>query len=187
MAPSSFFVLLTIIGTLSPCIGRADPQYNGVFVARIDGAAIDTPLERTEVHTIVKVGLMGFNGVSSTVQVLGDRSPVRFSSGVSISLIVKTAETSEDPHGLFKIVNMNITKGTRHLRRNYTGWGQRQRDATDVMFDAQPYKSGMFKLSLPTKIAPGEYCAMGQPHQTAMEAAMIGDHDLMPAFCFGID
>lgn len=171
----------------------ADPQYTGVFVARVGASTTDTILERQRSTIQSRSRLLGFGGSSTGYTLTGDRSPVRFRSGTAISLIARAPAGGQSPDDAFRVFQVASNRGMREfggMRQGglaflVPGSGPRNRQLTPVNFTVQPYRADMVRLVLPDNLAPGEYCASA--NAIAQTSGVFLATETPTVYCFGID
>jgi hypothetical protein len=171
----------------------ADPQYTGVFVARVGASTTDTALERQRSTIRSRSRLLGLGGSSTGYTLMGDRSPVRFRSGTAISLIVRVPAGGQSPDDAFRVFQVVPNRGMREfggmrqggLASLIPGGGPRNRQLTPVNFTVQSYRADVVRLVLPENLAPGEYCASA--YAIAQTSGVFLATETPTVYCFGID
>ena len=154
-----------------------EPEFTGVvyFLDLATGKLID--LERQLPVAKTKVKAFGYGGMNISMEMDGERSPVRFKPEQKLSFIVRVADPREDPNGTFGISSYESKKGKRIkgiVKIKPLGLGTSTPTATqmlDVRFSK--YGESSMKMEILSQFVPGEYC--------------IGHVTSKANFCFGID
>ena len=157
-----------------------EPEYIGVFfyLNPTDGKLI--PLERQ--NTQMRTGAGGFWSVSATTtaEVDGEKSPVRFKQGENLDFIVKLGSQQNDPQGQIGFATFDsedgkrlvvLAKATARLTGSVSSGETWQSKL--VAYDVAKYGESSFRVSPKSQLLPGEY--------------VLGIKDVAISFCFGID
>lgn len=176
LAAVAAFAALTL-----PAPAVADPQYKGIYVARIGTSPTDVTLERQRTKVKMRMKALGLGGVNISFVVPGERSTVRLASGENLSLLVRIADDSADPMTLIKISKAKVSKGNREFSGVSTSFGSftgRSKEAEPVLFEVKTYRPLILRIVLPPALPAGEYCATTAPNF---------DNPEPDSFCFGIN
>jgi hypothetical protein len=176
-------LLLSIFIVLSFCPmmkgqqagGVPEPQFNGIFFY-FDGQTGELKqLEQQTPRGIGKLKAFGVGGVKVTLEMDGEKSPIRFQAGQPIVLVVRVSNAREDPGGtigmtLYQPKNgkrVNVPINTRPL-----GLGASKNTDPSVRYNYERYGESSLKLIFPN-IPAGEWC--------------IGNNDSKFNNCFGVE
>ena len=154
-----------------------EPEYIGVFAFLDPGTSNLQDLERQTPEAKVKVKAFGYGGAESSMQIKGDRSPIRFKTNQKLEFIVRTASQQIDPMSLIQLFSFTPNKGMRRLMMAKVGSiGMSSKAVTNqsaISFNVAKYGDSSFKVVPANTLSPGEYC--------------LSTSTSTDAFCFGID
>lgn len=154
-----------------------EPEYLGIFFLLEPSTGNLIPLERQTAESKVKVKAMGFGGGESSLEIKGEKSPVRFKEGQKLEFVVLVSSQQIDPQGIIQFFSLESKKGKRRLmlaKASSMGMsGKSVMSERAIPFNAAKYGTSSFKISPAQDLPPGEY-TLGAP----------GNND---GFCFGID
>jgi hypothetical protein len=152
-----------------------EPEYLGVFFLLESSTGNLVPLERQTPE--IKTKAAGIDGWKRTVEIRGDKSPVRFKEGQKLEFVVLVSSQQTDPQGILRLFSLESTKGKRQMvlaKTNSMGTSTKTvMSEKAVPFNATKYGTSSFKITPAQNLPPGEYL---------LDAP--GTHD---EFCFGID
>lgn len=152
-----------------------EPEYLGTFFLLDASTGNLIPLERQTPQ--IKTKASGLDGWKRTLEIKGEKSPVRFKEGQTLEFVVLAPSQQTDPQGSIQFVSLESTKGKRQLvitKTNSMGTSVKTvMNERAVPFNAAKYGTSSFKISPAQNLPPGEY-ALGSPSNN-------------DAFHFGID
>lgn len=178
-----YFVILISVVFLSQAIAAQEtkktqePEFTGIvyFLDLATGKLID--LERQMPVAKSKVKAFGYGGMSVSLEMSGEKSPVRFKPDQKLAFVVRVVDPREDPNGTFGISSYESKKGKRVkgvIKVKPLGLGASTPAATqtlDVKFAR--YGGSSMTMEILSQLVPGEYC--------------IGHATSKANFCFGVD
>jgi hypothetical protein len=158
---------------------RQEPDYaNSFFYLEVSGGL--KPLEREPLGMVGRAKAFGFGGADVNYQVLGERSPVRFSAGTPIQLVVKLQDRDVDPATLVVLYPLKVDKGKRQLLISSVGFlsmhNKSDMQSKQLQMVFTKYGQGSVRITPANPLPPGEY------------AIAVSGKDQQPTvYCFGID
>lgn len=163
-----------------------EPEYINVFFVLnpADGSLV--PLERQTAIGRFKSKALGLGGGAISIEINGEKSPIRFKADQQPSFVVRLASQQTDPAGAVQFFLWQSKKGVRsHPITEVASMGLSAKDASagaSVSFDAARYGESSIRLAPTKPLAPGEY-ALGP----TMAHDALGAPQNYNAFSFGID
>jgi hypothetical protein len=152
-----------------------EPEYLGTFFLLDSSTGTLVPLERQTPQ--IKTKASGLDGWKRTIEIKGERSPVRFKEGQTLEFVVLAPSQQTDPQGSYQFFSLESKGGKRQLlitKTNSLGTSVKTvMNEKAVPFNATKYGTSSFKISPAQNLAPGEY-TLGTPNTN-------------DGFCFGID
>jgi len=152
-----------------------EPEYLGVFFLLDSSTGNLAPLERQTFERRTKVA--GIDGTKSTIEIKGEKSPVRFKEGQKLEFVVLVSSQQIDPQGILQYFSLESKKGKRQMviaKTNSLGTNAKTvANEKAVPFNATKYGTSSFKITSAQNLPPGEY-TLGVPSSN-------------DGFCFGID
>lgn len=152
-----------------------EPEYLGVFFLLDSSTGNLVPLERQT--PVSKTKAAGLDGMKSTIEIKGEKSPIRFKEGQKLEFVVLVSSQQTDPQGILQFFSLESKNGKRQLliaKRSSMGTTVKTTaNERAVPFNATKYGTSSFKITSAQNLPPGEY-TLGAP----------GNND---GFCFGID
>jgi len=152
-----------------------EPEYLGVFFLLDSSTGNLVPLERQT--PVSKTKAAGLDGWQRTLEIKGEKSPVRYKEGHTIEFVVLVSSQQIDPQGIIQFFSLESKNGKRQLVTVKTNsMGTSVKSVTTeraVPFNAAKYGTSSFKITPAQNLPPGEY---------TLSAPGVND-----GFCFGID
>jgi hypothetical protein len=152
-----------------------EPQFNGIFFY-IDGQTGELKqLEQQTPRASAKMKAFGVGGMKVTLEMDGEKSPVRFQAGQPIILIVRVSNPREDPGGTIGMTLYQPKNGKRlsvPINTHAFGMGASKNTDPSVRYNYERYGESSLKLTFPN-IPQGEWC--------------IGNNDSKFNNCFGVE
>lgn len=154
-----------------------EPEFLGTYFLLEPGTGNLIRLERQSAVGKFELRGMGFGGGSSSIEIRGERSPVRFREGQKLEFVVLVASQQVDPHGMVEFFFLEPDDGKRKILAGKVGSMGSSSESTigaaAVAFDASKYGASSFKVTPTDLLPPGEYG--------------LGVRESKEAFLFGID
>lgn len=179
--PGLILAVLGAIVGIAAAGPPANPDFNGVFVARDPATAQTVSLERQAMRDQSKDHALGLGGTSRFDEIQGAASPVRFRAGQDIEFIVRFSSQALDPAAAVVFQRAAPTKTTRRLSGQRTGlvFGRTTEESTMVGFDGSKYLDHFFLIRPQRPLIRGEYC-LSMARTSALDWSPV-------EYCFGID
>src|SRR5450759_3550207 len=111
----SLAVVLAQVGSGQDIKKVQEPEYLGTYFALEQGTGRLLPLERQGVGQKVEIHAMGFGGASQTIEIRGERSPVRFKEGQALEFVVLATSHQVDPQGFVQFFFFEPDDGKRKI------------------------------------------------------------------------
>jgi hypothetical protein len=164
-----------------------EPEYLGAFFLLDPATGGLTPLERQTGEQNAKVKGMGFGGAEFSMEIRGEKSPLRFKEGQKIEFVVLVSSHQIDPQQVVQLIALESKKGMRKLLVLKAGlsMGKSLGSEGSVPFLASKYGKSSLKIVPSQDLFPGEYSfsISGSPSGQNLLPG-LGSKDV---FCFGID
>ena len=136
-----------------------EPEYLGTFFLLEPGSGKLIRLERQPAAHKVEVHAMGFGGASSTIEIRGEKSPLRYKEGQKLDFVVLASSQQVDPQGLVEFFFLQPDDGMRKILagKGSMGSSETTMGAAAVPFDASKYGASSFRVTPTELLPPGEY------------------------------
>lgn len=154
-----------------------EPEFTGVvyFLDSTTGNLID--LERQLPVAKSKMKAFGYGGMNISLEMDGEKSPIRFKSNQKLKFVVRVIDPREDPNGTFGISSYESKKGKRVksvIKVKPLGLGTSTPNAPQTLeVKFSRYGESSMTMEILSEFVPGEYC--------------VGHASSKANFCFGID
>lgn len=150
-----------------------EPEYLGTYFALEPSTGNLIPLERQTAAQKVEVHAMGLGGASTSIEIRGEKSRVRFKEGQKLDFVVLASSQQIDPHGIVEFFFFEPDDGMRKILMGKVslGGGGTTMGAAAVPFDASKYGASSFKITPTELLPPGEY---GLSVQGSKDAFLFG-------------
>lgn len=180
MKPNQLRSACLLFVLCQPAVGQEvkkvqEPEFLGTYFALEPGTGGLIRLERQTAGSKTEVHGLGWGGASSSIEIRGEKSPVRFREGQKLEFVVLVSSQQVDPHGMVEFFFLEPDDGKRKILAVKVGSLGSSTESTigaaAVAFDASKYGASSFRVTPTDLLPPGEY---GLSAQGSKEAFLFG-------------